>query len=205
MAKLNAPLLSFGASGKIADALVFFPWKGINAVRQFVVPANPKTTAQQTQRGYLADAVAAIHAAQAMAGVGLIAIDIAAYALWGSCFATPRTWFNQICKNWIDQHVAGKKGCIYRSAGCTPGNGQLAVNVYNSTENASQITAGDFWYGTSKTALINSKAATVAGQGASATITGLTNGVKYYWQFRPTAHADYVGCHSGIYTGTPEA
>src|SRR3972149_2455449 len=38
MAKLKAPLLSFGASGKLADTLVYFPWKGLAVVRSYVIP-----------------------------------------------------------------------------------------------------------------------------------------------------------------------
>ena len=50
MAKVTMPLLSGSASGKIADALVFMTSKGRNIVRQFVVPANPKTTGQGDTR-----------------------------------------------------------------------------------------------------------------------------------------------------------
>lgn len=63
MAKLKAPLLSLGASGAIGKAIVMFPWKGINAAREYVVPANPRSDAQQTQRGHLGDAVDEWHAA----------------------------------------------------------------------------------------------------------------------------------------------
>lgn len=48
MAKTTAPLLSFGATGTIADTMTFARWKGIPYARQRVVPANPRT-AQQTQ------------------------------------------------------------------------------------------------------------------------------------------------------------
>ena len=61
MAKLKAPLLSFGASGKIAGALVYFPWKGVNAVREYVVPANPRSTAQIAQRTHFDNAVGHWH------------------------------------------------------------------------------------------------------------------------------------------------
>lgn len=57
MAKLKAPCLSFGASGKLAGSLVFFPWKGVDAVREYVVPANPRSAQQITQRGHFEDAV----------------------------------------------------------------------------------------------------------------------------------------------------
>src|SRR3989304_1243517 len=58
MAKLKAPLLSFGASGKLADTLVYFPWKGLAVVRSYVIPANPNSAGQQTQRGIPTGAVA---------------------------------------------------------------------------------------------------------------------------------------------------
>lgn len=51
MAKVIAPLMSFAARGQVANALVFYPWKGVNSVRQYVVPANPNTIAQQETRG----------------------------------------------------------------------------------------------------------------------------------------------------------
>lgn len=51
MAKLTAPLLSLGATGKLASTLVFSTWKGLKTARQYVVPANPRTAAQLVQRG----------------------------------------------------------------------------------------------------------------------------------------------------------
>ena len=198
MAKLNAPLLSFAASGKLADALVYFAWKGINVVRQYVVPANPKTTLQTTQRGYLAAAVEAIHVAQADATNPLVEADATAYALYGSCEAKPRTWFNQACKNWIDVEVAGKKPCL-----CSAGSldnataGQLDASLYLWE---ATCTAGKFYYGTSKTALINSITATITTQTATATIPSLVAGVKYFVQFRADAADPCEGAKSGIYT-----
>jgi len=46
MAKVSGPLLSIEARGKIAEALVFFPWKGRHLVRQWLKPANPKRDLQ---------------------------------------------------------------------------------------------------------------------------------------------------------------
>ncbi|GAI71839.1 unnamed protein product, partial [marine sediment metagenome] len=79
----------------------------------------------------------------------------------------------------------------------TPGADQIAIELWFLISTA--ITSGKFYYGTSKTALINSKAATVAADKLSATITGLTTGVKYYIQFRPTLPATDALIHSGIY------
>jgi len=50
MAKVTGPLQSFSATGKIANALVFFAWKGIPVVRQWLKPANPKSSDQGDQR-----------------------------------------------------------------------------------------------------------------------------------------------------------
>lgn len=50
MAKVTGPLMSMSASGKIADAIVFGAWKGVNYVRQYVIPANPQSTGQGDQR-----------------------------------------------------------------------------------------------------------------------------------------------------------
>ncbi len=46
MAKLIGPLQSFSASGKLADSIVYFGWKGIACVRQLVIPANPQSEGQ---------------------------------------------------------------------------------------------------------------------------------------------------------------
>lgn len=50
MAKTTAPLLSFGASGALAKAMVFATWRGIAYVRRYVVPENPRTVAQTLTR-----------------------------------------------------------------------------------------------------------------------------------------------------------
>jgi len=198
LAKLKAPCFSLGAAGALGKALVFFTWKGLDVVREYVIPANPKTTLQTTQRGYLADAVDAIHTAQADATHPLVEADTVAYALWGSIFATPRTWFNQAVKNFIDCLVAGKLGCV-----CSDGS---LDNTTAATLDAelylweTTCAAGKFYWGTSKTALVNSEIAVITTQVATATISGLTAGVKYFVQFRADAADPCEGTRSGIYT-----
>ena len=206
MAKLKAPLMSLGASGQLGKALVFFPWKGLDVVREYVVPSNPKSTSQTTHRGYMTAAVAAIHAAQALAANALDEIDQVAYALLGSLQPTPRTWFNTICKEWIDQYVAALHGVIFHDGTLTEQDAQISHQVWLTDEGANAVTAMDVWYGRSKTNLINSEAMVDQGAGRfTAVVAGLTNGTKYFFQYRPTAHADYVGMNSGIYHATPAA
>lgn len=205
MAKLKAPLLSLGASGQLGNALVFFDWKGLDVAREYVIPTNPKSAKQTIQRNYLTAAVLAIHTAEALAADPLDAADKVAEALLGSCEPTPRTWFNTIGKKWLDQRVAALRCVIYRNGTTTPTTGQIAVTMKTTPDGANAVTAGDIWYGLTKTSMPNKVAATVVAGDISGTITGLTNKVKYFIQFRPTAHADFVGCNSGIYTDIPHA
>jgi hypothetical protein len=50
MAKVTGPLFSLSASGKIANAMVFFGWKGINVVREWLIPTNKQSGPQGDQR-----------------------------------------------------------------------------------------------------------------------------------------------------------
>lgn len=54
MAKVKTPLLSFEARNKLADSIVFFPWKGRNVVRQWRKPTNPRSIGQMIIRQKLA-------------------------------------------------------------------------------------------------------------------------------------------------------
>jgi len=205
VAKLKAPLLSLGAAGAIGKAMVFFGWKGIDCVREYVIPSNPKSDPQMEQRGYLYAAVAAIHAAQALAAYPLNDADKQAYSLWGSCFPTPRTWFNQAVKDWLDRYVAGDEGAIFRSGGAVEGDEQINVTVFADKIDGAKITAGRFFWGTSKTALLHSAAAGIDAEAHSANllITGATNNVKYFWQFRVDDGELCAHARSGIYHATP--
>lgn len=197
MAKLNAPLFSFNASGKIANALVYFGWKGLDVVRSYVIPANPKTTAQNTQRGYMTAAVLAIHTAQGLAANAWATLDSTAYALWGSTFASPRTWFNQAVKNWLDCKVASKTPMLFYDAQIDVG-----VTAHISLDIDSQEAIGGTakcFYGTSKTALINSVACTGVAPIYLADITPTIPGTKYFFQVRIDAGQAAEGARSGIY------
>jgi hypothetical protein len=50
MPRVNAPLLSFGASGQIAQTQVYATWKGQPYVRRYVIPANPRSAEQTSTR-----------------------------------------------------------------------------------------------------------------------------------------------------------
>jgi len=50
MAKVTGPLYSMSASGKLGNAMVYFGWKGVNVVRQWLIPSNPQSATQGNQR-----------------------------------------------------------------------------------------------------------------------------------------------------------
>lgn len=205
MAKLKGPLFALGASGQLGKTLVYFGWKGLDVVREYVIPSNPKTAGQTAQRGYLTAAVAKIHVAQAQAANPLDADDISAYALLASVVKSATTWFNQAVKEWVDAKVAGKDPLIYNDFTMTdPTHDALDCIIYLSEETGSQLAAGKFYFGTSKTALIHSFAGVVNAGVDVDIIAGdlsafLTAGVKYFVQFKPDAGDPSEGCNSGIY------
>lgn len=50
MAKVNAPVLSIGASGQIGKTQVYANWRGIPYARHYVTPSNPRSAAQTKTR-----------------------------------------------------------------------------------------------------------------------------------------------------------
>ena len=198
MAKLKAPLLSLGASGAIGKALVFFPWKGIDAVREYVIPSNPKTTLQNAQRARLTLGVLAVHLAEAEPGKELSEVDKTAYALYGSTEKTPRTWFNQAVGRYVIAQVNSEVQQLLGDATFTdPGTTEITLVLYNYQQHAQ---AGRMYWGTSKTSMPNSQACNGAGNEHTAVMTGFTKGDKYFFQFRPTkVTSDKYVMRSGIY------
>lgn len=102
MAKVKLPLVSLEARGQIGKALVYFPWKGVNAVREYVIPTNPRTPDQLTQRGYLGDAVQAWHDASYTAD------DHTAWERYATTLAKPMTGFNSMVRRYITVRLIPK-------------------------------------------------------------------------------------------------
>ncbi len=206
MAKLTAPLFSFTASGKLANSLVFFGWKGLNVVRKYVIPSNPKSDAQIIQRAYMKIIVPAIHTAQALAANPLNTTDYAAYSALAAKLGRVMTWFNMICKLAFDGMRLDDGYTIYRSGSLDDTDKDDFRPTIGFTDNGVvQVQDGKFFLGTSRTNLLKSEVATISvGGGAYLTNTngfsGLVAGTKYYWQFRPDALDPCEGADSGIYS-----
>ena len=207
MAKLKAPLLSLGAAGQLGKTIVYFGWKGLNVAREYVVPANPKTLLQDAQRDNLTLMVAAIHTAQARDPSPLNSDDQVAYSALAAAKGKIMTWFNMAVKMGLDALRLADGYTIY-SGGATQDTDKddFRVVVYITDDGVTQVAAGKFYLGTSKTNLIQSEDGTVvAGNLVSLTagngFSGLTAGRKYFWQFRPDAGDPCEGSDSGIYYG----
>ena len=84
MAKVTAPFLSLDASGTVASTLTASKWKGINYMRQRVIPQNPNSFKQLAIRGLISDASKAW---QAGSTVGTVVID----ATYKAAFDTAAT------------------------------------------------------------------------------------------------------------------
>lgn len=210
MAKLKGPLFSLGAAGSIGKTLVYFGWKGIDCVREYLVPTNPKTAAQTAHRAHLTAAVAAVHAAQARPDNPLDAEDQVAYSTLAQAKGKVITWFNMIVKLWIDVEVAVKIPCIFTDGNISDKD-VTAIDAFMklNEETASQLAAGKYYFGSSKTNLINAAAAVVTGGDKACLVDEdcsafLTAGSKYYYQFRPDAGDPCVGADSGIYSFVAE-
>jgi len=152
MAKVRAPLFSMEARNQIGKQLVYFPWKGIDAVRSYVIPANPKTAGQVSQRNKMSLAVEQIQALRVHADYPFVDADYSAYRGLAAVYATPMTWFNAITKSVIESLLAASRpliGSDMEYVNSTPGRLYPHIALWGS-----ECLAAELCYGTSPTALL---------------------------------------------------
>ncbi|MBA7582647.1 hypothetical protein ES708_24583 [subsurface metagenome] len=128
----------------------------------------------------------------------LIEVDKSAYALYASCEKNPRTWFNQISSRWLIAEVNAEVATVYSNGEFVdPATEEITITLFNH-QTADQ--AGFMVAGTSKTALLIAMAADGVVGVHTGVFTGLTKGVKYFFQFWPTKVTDdKYTARSGIY------
>lgn len=189
MAKVKGPLFSMNASGKLGKALVYMQWKGIDDVRSYVVPANPRTTAQMTQRGYLSDGVAFWH------DTSLTGDDRVAWDVLAGTLSRPMSGFNAVVQHVINIKLAGQTPVVMSEGSVSSTEaGKAAVSV-KATTGLDVIVK----YGERPGSLIYSADLSETTGTYSATITGLTSGKVYYFQFVVTTTASNLS-KTGIYS-----
>lgn len=191
MAKLTAPLFSFTARSQLGKAIVYFTWKGVNAVRQYVIPANPQSAAQTTQRGYMTDAVAAWH------NILTTASDKTAWNRYAGILANPMSGFNAFVKMWVDIMVLGSDPPVHLRGGSINNSGAGEFDA--SVDEPGEATNVFIQWGYTRTALINE---TVMAEGPANTWTlnniAATSGARVYARFYANDAARLAG-RSGIY------
>jgi len=189
MAKVKGPLMSMDARGQLGKTLVFIGWKGIKDVRSFVIPANPKTAGQVTQRGIMTDAVALFHFAV------FNVLDMAALNVWASIQAAIMSGFNVFCKKFIEQVLLGLSVVA-------PSGMVISANTGGSfgiSLKLAGVSAGKVRYGSSPTVMGSIASLTHSGEGQpyTATLSGFTAGEYVYLQ----AYTEVSGIYwdTGIY------
>ena len=188
VAKLTAPLFSLKASGQLAKTLVYMNWKGIEDVRQYVIPANPNTANQQTQRGYFTEAVGAWHTA------GFYTIDLTAWNLLASALKIPASGYNMHMRYYVDAKVAGKTFTELHKCSIS----SITASGASVTIDIASDKTGKLYIGTSKTLMLTEFAGSFNTDHYEFTLTGLAASKKYYFYIKNTA-AGEAG-RTGIYT-----
>ncbi len=102
MAKVTGPLLSLDASGSIASTMTFSRWKGINYVRQRVIPTYSRTTEQGKIRDIVKDASEAWKAGATVGGTAIDSTYKTDYATAASGFAY--SGFNLFIKECVQKN-----------------------------------------------------------------------------------------------------
>lgn len=191
MAKVKSPLMSAEARGKLADSVVHFPWKGINAVREYVIPANPRTAAQTTQRDRLTAAVAEWHAAL------YTAADVIAWNRYAGIIKGAMTGFNAMVKTHILEAIKTNTWERIRDVRVDP---ILTTTFRVLIEKTSAGNAPTLYYGKSKTFMPNSLTfSDLTDDLWEAAPDGLTKDTLYYFYIDVgTSGTDYG--RTGIYS-----
>lgn len=197
MAKLTAPLFSFGASGQLGKALVYANWKGIDDVRTYVIPSNPRSSSQLTQRGYFTDALDLWH------NLGLTADDIEAWNRDATASSRPQSGFNRFVGSYINIRVDGITGpntaMGFNGGIVDSGAGQVDMTV----EEDGSAAAVEFRWGYSPTSLINSAAGVEAANvWTAANVPVASNTTVYAQAIMKNVGGDPIG-YTGIYRFGP--
>jgi hypothetical protein len=173
LAKVTGPLLSVDASGKIADTIVFSRWRGKKYVRQWVVPANPNTAAQQTQRAYMTTAI----------NSWVQSIGASAQQAWRDYQAGQElSGANEYVSRHIKAALAALTIRYCNTPVATPGVGQVTI-----TWNSNTSCTGRVLKGTSHRVYYGQNDEGAPATSHSVVVTGLAAGVKYFFFITSTS------------------
>jgi hypothetical protein len=180
MAKVRGAFGGFGTTQQIGKAYVFFIWKGINAIRTWVIPANPNTGAQQAQRGNFTLLVAIWHS-----GLLLVRDIVAWERSAGTVKYRPQSGFNRFIGVFRSLFYAGMSGTHLTNATDLATGAAVWQTRMSADDWAATNACTKFW-GTSPTSMWHTDTPIYAiGDWTSSVInTGLPVGAKVYWRYR---------------------
>ena len=175
MARLNGPLFSLGASGKLADALVYGSWKGIKTVRQYVIPANPQTAGQVAQRALVTAAVSAWKN---------YFTDAEAQAAWDRHAlneSRPMSGFNSFMSQ-LTRMMSSDADCSFCDKLVETAGNQVTFETLNADDGAAGDEAGDFeiWAGSTVSSMtLNEEVAIAAADVVGTNDLGTAGDIVY--------------------------
>jgi hypothetical protein len=105
MAKVEGPLMSIEARGKLADSIVFFPWKGRHVVRQWLKPTQPESTLQGYARAAVFMIGKAIKKIKAVSKGD--AVNSKVYAGFTAIAPDGMNWNAEAARLWLDLMQVG--------------------------------------------------------------------------------------------------
>jgi hypothetical protein len=177
------------ARGQIGKSLVMMGWKGIKTARQYVVPANPKTAGQQSQRGHLSAVLTTWKVSPYNAA------DKTAFNVAASLQAKPMSGFNFFCSGRIKALVAGLLPYSGADFVVTANSGGTLAGGWRTPANR----PGAVIYGSSPTNMVGSSALVYDEPNGRMTfsITGMVAGSVIYLAHKLTG-PEHVSV-SGIY------
>jgi len=200
MARVTGPLMSMDARGKLGNTLVFTGWKGIKTVRQFVIPANPNTAAQQTQRTRMSNTVATWK--------DIDSADRTAWGTWSGYEAKPMSGFNAYTKaqtkNLVEVATAHTAKTVTAAAAVESVDVACIAEKLTDRTAVASLTTLRVDYGTTPRDLGNT-ATLIWDAGSSSykvSVASLVAGTTYYFRISDTALPYSI---SGIFTGVPTA
>ena len=173
MAKVAAPFLSLSAGGKFADTLVAAKWKGIPYMRQYVVPSNPKTTAQVAHRALFTAAVLFWQT------IKTVPVMVTAWALEALVASKTQSGFNAFIAAVLGMTKTDPDASYISTFEDTAG--VASFDLINADDGNTGDEAGDFdiWRGTTKTNLVLIESVAIIGGTVTATIVA-ADGTYFY-------------------------
>lgn len=149
MAIVRTPFVSFGASGKLAKTLVAFNWKGLDVMREYVIPTNPRTADQVTQRNLFTAMVFSWR------NYFVNAAMRAAWNVLATILPDPMSGFNAQMRNMLKNALADPAASYAFDAVATAGT-VATLGMINIDDGATGDETGDFevWAGIRAAALL---------------------------------------------------